>query len=96
LPPRTAGRFVISAGHPALPGHFPGRPIVPGVVLLDEALALIRADLANASMPALTSAKFLGMVLPGQVVEVRYGPPGPRIALACVVDGAVVLHGQLG
>ncbi len=26
----------IPADHPSLPGHFPGRPIVPAVVILDE------------------------------------------------------------
>ena len=29
----------ISATHPAIPGHFPGQPIVPGVLLLDQILA---------------------------------------------------------
>ena len=28
------GTFLIEAGHPSLPGHFPGRPIVPGVILM--------------------------------------------------------------
>jgi len=31
----------IAADHPALPGHFPGNPIVPGVVLLDEVLSAL-------------------------------------------------------
>ena len=33
----------IPAAHPAFPGHFPGMPILPGVVLLDEALHAIAA-----------------------------------------------------
>ena len=28
----------IGAEHPALAGHFPGAPILPGVLLLDEML----------------------------------------------------------
>jgi 3-hydroxyacyl-[acyl-carrier-protein] dehydratase len=35
------GRRTISADHPSLPGHFPGTPIVPGVVILDEILAAL-------------------------------------------------------
>ena len=32
----------ISANHPSLPGHFPGAPLVPGVLILDEVLAALR------------------------------------------------------
>ena len=31
----------IPSDHPSLPGHFPDRPIVPGVVILDEVVAAL-------------------------------------------------------
>ncbi|HEY2133447.1 MAG TPA: hypothetical protein VGH36_10800 [Acetobacteraceae bacterium] len=96
LPPLHAGRFSVPASHPALPGHFPGHPIVPGVVLLDHALELIRAAVADGPMPPLVSAKFLAVVRPEQEVAVHCRPTESRIAFACTVDGAVVLRGQLG
>ena len=33
--------LTIAAEHPALAGHFPGTPIVPGVLLLDETLRAV-------------------------------------------------------
>jgi 3-hydroxymyristoyl/3-hydroxydecanoyl-(acyl carrier protein) dehydratase len=36
-------RFSIPSDHPSLPGHFPGRPVVPGVVLLDRVVAAIES-----------------------------------------------------
>lgn len=46
---RTALR--IGADHPCLPGHFPGRPVVPGVVLLDRVAALAEREFERASPP---------------------------------------------
>ncbi|NTY41433.1 acyl-CoA synthetase family protein [Burkholderia diffusa] len=65
--------FTIPADHPALPGHFPGHPVVPGVVLLDHAIHAIGAAL-NRPLHAwrLGSAKFLSPVAPGEPLDVAF------------------------
>ena len=62
--------FVVPADHPALAGHFPGQPVVPGVVLLDAVLAAIRTR-ASFVLAAIPGAKFLGPVLPDERIELR-------------------------
>jgi 3-hydroxymyristoyl/3-hydroxydecanoyl-(acyl carrier protein) dehydratase len=66
----SAGRIEtalsVARDHPAFEGHFPGHPVLPGVVLLAEALAAIEA--ANGRRPdewSISSAKFLAAVVPG-------------------------------
>jgi len=67
--------FVVAESHPALPGHFPGRPVVPGVVLLDRVAALIERAWA-ARVCGLTQAKFLRPLLPGQVAQIHIDDDG--------------------
>jgi 3-hydroxyacyl-[acyl-carrier-protein] dehydratase len=69
----------IAAEHPSLAGHFPGKPIVPGVVLLDMICAAIKNALNNMSadvsadlhLSALPSVKFQQPVLPEQILVVQ-------------------------
>lgn len=57
------------ADHPAFAGHFPGRPILPGVVLLDRALALAAAHCAlDPATLRLAGVKFLSPVAPGEAL----------------------------
>jgi 3-hydroxymyristoyl/3-hydroxydecanoyl-(acyl carrier protein) dehydratase len=95
-PAIEAGSFTIPPDHPSLAGHFPDDPIVPGVVLLDSAIALIGARLANGPMPTLRMAKFLAVVRPGQTVSVRFAPQGSGIGFVCAVADTLVLRGRLG
>ncbi len=91
-----AGCFTIADDHPCLPGHFPGRPIVPGVVLLDAATALILGRLPGTLLRAISAVKFLTPVLPGDVVDVAYETAHPhRLDFACTVAGRAVVRGSV-
>jgi len=63
----------IPANHPAFAGHFPGTPIVPGVVLLDEVLHAISLDTSlNETAWQISSVKFLSPLKPGESVIIEH------------------------
>jgi len=63
----------IAGDHPAYAGHFPGLPILPGVVLLDAALdELAKARGADAACFAIDAFKFLSPVRPGDPLCVEF------------------------
>jgi 3-hydroxyacyl-[acyl-carrier-protein] dehydratase len=66
----VTSEILVPANHPALAGHFPGRPVVPAVVLLDAVLAEIRAR-GDFVLRSIHAAKFLQPVLPEERVELR-------------------------
>jgi 3-hydroxyacyl-[acyl-carrier-protein] dehydratase len=65
--------LTIAAEHPSLAGHFPGAPIVPGVLLLDEMVRAVEVD-GGAARPRwrIGSAKFLKPVRPGETLTVEH------------------------
>ncbi len=92
----------IAADHPAYAGHFPGWPVLPGVVLLDAALHALAVRLGMQTMPGqIKAAKFLSPVRPGETLTLHYAavPAGGfRFEIRClemggersVASGAVV------
>ena len=66
-----ATHWTVPADHPALAGHFPGTPIIPGVLLLDIALHSIAAA-SGMVLDACTisSVKFLSPARPGDEVVI--------------------------
>jgi 3-hydroxymyristoyl/3-hydroxydecanoyl-(acyl carrier protein) dehydratase len=57
--------------HPTAAGHFPGNPIIPGAVLLDEVLQAV-AGAGGIARSVIRSAKFLQPVRPGDAVVIRW------------------------
>ena len=62
--------LLVPEQHPAFAGHFPGAPLLPGVVLLDEMLHSMGH--AAAGDWVLSSAKFLHPVRPGESLTLEH------------------------
>ena len=75
--------FRVPADHPCLPGHFPGRPVVPGVLLLEQVVAAIEAVHGPLAGVRLPQVNFVRPLLPGEKARVLLEPRpdaagGPR------------------
>lgn len=69
--------WTVPPEHPAFPGHFPGRPITPGVVLLDQGLIFLGQVLGTPMGHCrLAAAKFLSPVAPGETLTFSFEPRG--------------------
>lgn len=73
----------IAPDHPAFAGHFPGTPIVPGVVLLDAVVhAVLQTGRPRAAgdgfdttpVCQISAAKFLSPVGPGETLTLALTP----------------------
>ena len=61
----------VPVSHPALPGHFPGNPIVPGVVILSQVTDAIRCQLPHFVPGTLLAMRFHYPLRPGRPFWVR-------------------------
>jgi 3-hydroxyacyl-[acyl-carrier-protein] dehydratase len=65
--------FCVPAEHPSLPGHFPGAPLVPGVI------AMALRDWRGERLARVAEAKFVAPLLPAQEAVVTLTESGGRV-----------------
>ena len=87
---------VIATDHPALAGHFPGDPVVPGVVILDEVVRAVEQWRGQIRLKCILSVKFTAALRPGNTFSINlYDEDQSRIAFECWHDGIRLASGRL-
>ena len=87
---------LIGAQHPSLPGHFPGNPVVPGVVILDEVLHALAQWQPQWQAAGFNSVKFLLPLLPDEAFTMEFQQTKPnRIKFECKKNHVVFANGVI-
>jgi 3-hydroxymyristoyl/3-hydroxydecanoyl-(acyl carrier protein) dehydratase len=87
--------FVIEPDHPSLPGHFPGRPLVPGVVLLDRVIAAIVTTHGPLGPLRLPQVQFMQPLLPGERARVELDGDTPRWRFRILRGETLLARGEV-
>lgn len=88
-------RVHFDAAHPSLPGHFPGQPLVPGVLILEQVALALRAWRGQ-RLARVLEAKFMAPLLPGQSAQLQLSPiraDTTRVGFQVECDGTVLARG---
>jgi len=88
--------FSVAVDHPALSGHFPGNPVVPGVVVLDRVISAAEVWLGRSlHVRRLAQAKFLTPLRPGEAARINLALDGTMLAFSVSRDNATIAKGSL-
>ena len=109
-PDKLVARKLVSRNEPHFNGHFPGHPVMPGVLIIEamaQAGALLAAQLVGFDpatqviyFMAIDKARFRKPVVPGdllmlEVVPLRKGGAIWKLRGEAKVDGTVVAEAEL-
>lgn len=93
---KSVAELRLAADHPAYAGHFPGQPVLPGVVLLDAVLDQINTC---GRYPArhwqILAAKFLMVVRPGDALMLEHEDGGEAVKWAIRNAHGIVASGTI-
>lgn len=86
--------FRVAADHPSLPGHFPGAPLVPGVMLLEQ-VALALRDWRGQRLARVQEVKFVAPLLPEERAALTLTEHAGRVRFEIRRDGELLARGAV-
>ena len=87
--------FSIAPDHPSLPGHFPGHPVVPGVVVLERVVEAIEAGHRPLGALRLPQVKFVQPLLPGETARIVLDGASPRWRFQVLRGDVLLASGEV-
>ncbi len=94
---RLTATILVPLDHPAIPGHFPGDPVVPAVLILEELLLAAGRWLgADAGIHRLRQAKFLAPLRPGEEAVIDLTRCGNSLQFSVCRGTDVIAKGAFG
>ena len=82
----------VAMDHPSLPGHFPGMPLVPGVVLLEQVAQALR-EWSGLRLTRVLEAKFVAPLLPDEAATLDLIEAAGRVRFEIRRDGVLLARG---
>lgn len=86
--------FCLPPDHPSLPGHFPGRPLVPGVLVLEGVAQALR-EWRNQRLARVREVKFLAPLHPEEIAELELMDRSGQVRFEMRRDGKVLARGVI-
>ena len=88
---------IVPSSHPALPGHFPHKAVVPAVVIIDKVCGAMRAWDESRRVSGISYAKFTAVLLPDEAFTIAFAKTDlKRVAFDCrKADGTRFANGEI-
>jgi len=87
--------FIVNSSHPSISGHFPGNPIVPGAVIIENVIKAFSGSDDSREVVSLSTVKFIKPIGVNQKVSVNFHSISTElISFECISNNVVSVFGR--